>query len=109
MQHSRYAHVIHVRPLAEHLRDTADPRVRFADAVAFRRSELEGGIAREAELFAEERMTPRLARERAAVVHRLARGLNRVDDAAVARAAANVAVERLCDGLADIRLPLLNQ
>src|SRR5712691_153241 len=54
-------------------------------------------------------MAPRLGGQRAAVLQRVARGLNRVDDAPVARAAADVAVERLRDRLAIAGLALLNQ
>src|SRR5437773_655536 len=63
----------------------------------------------EAELLAEERVAPRLVRQRPAVVQRLSRCLNRVDDAAVAGAPADMSVERLLDRLAIARLPLLDQ
>src|SRR5947207_15335455 len=54
-------------------------------------------------------MTSRLARKRATVFYRLAGRLNRIHDPAVAGAAADMAVKRLGDGLAVVRLPLLNQ
>ena len=61
----------------------------------------ERGIAVESELLAEIRMAARLgARQDAAVPARLAGGLNRIENPAVAGAAAEVAVERLRDRVA---------
>ena len=67
-------------------------------------------VAAQAELFAEVRMPARLrARQAPAVLARLAGRLNRVDDPPVARAAAQMAVERLRDRVAVVGLPVLNQ
>src|SRR5512138_1813187 len=54
-------------------------------------------------------MAARLARQLAAVAHRLAGRLNRVDDAPVSGAAADVAVKRLSNRLAVVALPLLDE
>src|SRR4029077_3150417 len=63
-----------------------------------------------AKLFTEIRMTSRLrARKRAAVPARLARSLNRVENAAVAGTAAQMAVERFRDRVAVVRLPAIDQ
>src|SRR5215813_9019460 len=45
----------------------------------------------------------------ATVAHRLAGGLNRVDDAPISGAAADVSVQRLPDRLAVVALPLLDE
>src|SRR4051812_47705339 len=109
VQHAGHLHVVHVWPLAEYLLQAADARVRFADAVTFGRCELELRVPMKPELFAEEGMAARLGRQRAAVVHRLTRRLDRIDDPAISRAAADVAVERFLDRLAIVRLALLNE
>src|SRR5262245_42241089 len=49
------------------------------------------------------------ARQRAAVLAGLTRGLNRIQDAAVTRAPAQMAVERLRDGRAVVGLPAFDQ
>src|SRR5262245_2737059 len=54
-------------------------------------------------------MAARLARQLAAVAHRLAGRLNRVDDAPVPGAAADVSVQRLPDRLAIVALPLFDE
>src|SRR5262245_56407077 len=54
-------------------------------------------------------MPSRLVGQLAAVAHRLARRLNRVDDAPVTSAAADMSIQRLSDRLAVVALPLLDK
>ncbi len=117
MQHSRRAHVVYERLLAQRLLEAADARGGASDSVGVARGSVrvalfppERGIARQAELFSEKRVAPGfLPRQRPAILHRLTGGLNRVDDPSVPGAAADVAVERLRDRVAVVGLPLLDQ
>jgi hypothetical protein len=119
VQHAGRAQVFDERFLAERLRKTAEPRGRPADPVARAVVTLvvtvtvaagECRVARQPELLAEEQVTARLAGvEPAAVVPRFARRLNRIDDAAVAGAPAQMAVERLGDDVAIRRLAVLDE
>ena len=64
MQHAGHAHVVDERLLAERLLEPAGARDRLADAVTFAVAvaHSNAGIAMQAELFAEERVAPRLVR-----------------------------------------------
>ena len=107
VQHAGHAHVVDERLLAERLLERR-PAARPTRPIPLLRTVPvpfgERGVAAQAELLAEVVMAARLAAGSfPPFLHGFAGGLNRVDDAPVAGAAAEMAVERLGDGVADRR------
>jgi hypothetical protein len=110
VQHAGQPHVVDERDFSERLLESLIARDRSPDARAARAAVRKRRIASIAKLFTEIRMTSRLrARKRAAVPARLARSLNRVENAAVAGTAAQMAVQRFRDRVAVVRLPAIDQ
>ena len=114
MQHPGDTHVVDEVLVAEGLLGAAQSRDRVPDAlalaVALSVPVREGGVSRQAELLAEEGMPTRFgACDLIAARSGLSRGLNRVDDAPIPGAAAEMPVERLGDHRAIAGLSLLHQ
>ncbi len=108
VQHSRHAHVVDERFFAQRLFEAQISRGRLADSVALVTVLCGSG---EAEFFAKVRMPPRLVRLGAALpcAPGLARGLDGVHDARVARAAAKMRVQGFCHRFAILRAAVLQQ
>ena len=99
VQHCRNVHVVHKWRIAQSLLYTSEPRSGRPDAVFPVAFGQRGRVAIQAELFAEVEMVPRLVSGHlVVVVPRFPGSLYRVDNPLVARAAAEVAIERLANG-----------
>ena len=109
MQHPRHAHVIDERLVAQRLLQPALPRDRITNTAPRPVALGKGRVAAQAELFTEEEVAARLIRQAPAAAGRLPGRLNRIDDASVAGAAAQMAVERLGDRTAVAAFTMLDQ